>query len=59
MTEARECGAFVSWWDGEYEGNCCLPDGHDGPHYDGVSWFNEDREEVNPPELPDRRRSPA
>lgn len=38
------CGRFVSWWDGEYEGNCRLPSGHDGDHYDGLSWFNDDNE---------------
>lgn len=36
------CGEFVSWWAGEYEGNCELLTGHDGDHYDGRSWFNDD-----------------
>lgn len=42
------CGAFISWWDGEYEGECELPLGHDGPHDDGLAmrWIvNEDGEE--------------
>lgn len=38
------CGRFVSWWAGEYEGNCELPDGHDGDHWDGLSWFDDDLE---------------
>jgi hypothetical protein len=42
------CNRFVSWWVGEYEGSC-EPDGHDGPHYDGMSWFNDDNEEVDAP----------
>lgn len=40
------CGKSVSWWDGEYEGTCELPEGHKGPHYDGISCFNDDSEEV-------------
>jgi|GEM_PF-4501044 hypothetical protein len=36
MTECREC---VYWWDGEYEGNCELPEGHEGHHFDGLSCF--------------------
>jgi hypothetical protein len=47
VTEA--CGAPVYWWDGEYDNNCQLPDGHDGPHFDGLSWFNDDNEEVAAP----------
>ena len=41
------CGRFISWWDGEYEGNCELPEGHDGDHYDGLSWFNNDNENTD------------
>lgn len=37
------------WYDGEYEGECELPKGHAGPHYDGLSWFDDDRNEVDPP----------
>jgi len=38
------CYAFVSWWNGEYEGNCELSPNHDGDHWDGVSWFREDED---------------
>lgn len=34
----------MSWWDGEYEGNCELPPNHGGDHWDGLSWFNDDLE---------------
>lgn len=47
--EAKPCGAFVSWWEGEYEGNCELPEGHDGPHFDGLSWYDDDMEQVDEP----------
>lgn len=40
------CNRFVSWWDGEYEGNCELPEGHEGPHWDGMSWFDDEGKEV-------------
>lgn len=45
------CNAFVYWWNGEYEGECELSDGHEGPHYDGLSWYVGDgrwAEEVDP-----------
>jgi hypothetical protein len=48
-TEEDPCNAHVYWWDGEYEGNCELPEGHDGPHYDGNSWYNDQMEEADPP----------
>ncbi len=38
------CGEFVSWWAGEYEGNCELLSDHEGDHWDGLSWFNNDGE---------------
>lgn len=41
---SERCNAFVDWWDGEYEGYCELPKGHEGDHFDGLSWFNEDRD---------------
>jgi hypothetical protein len=51
VTEVEECGAFVYWWDGEYEGNCELPKNHkesgQQDHYDGLSWFNDDNECVD------------
>lgn len=40
----KHCHRFVSWWDGEYEGSCELQEGHDGDHYDGLSWYNDDGE---------------
>lgn len=50
-----ECGKTVYWWDGEYEGGCRLEAGHrpEDVHYDGLSWYNDDNEEIaNPtPEL--------
>lgn len=47
MTKAvQTCGKFVSWWDGEYEGTCELPKDHEGPHYDGISCFDDDGDEV-------------
>jgi hypothetical protein len=52
------CGKFVYWWDGEYEGNCELPSGHDGPHFDGLSWFNDDNEMVEEPDAKDRAAHP-
>lgn len=41
-----KCGKFVSWWNGEYEGECELPKDHEGPHYDGMSCFTDDGDEV-------------
>lgn len=43
------CERMVYWWDGEYEGSCELPKNHKGPHFDGLSWFDDDNEEVDPP----------
>lgn len=42
------CNYFVSWWDGEYEGNCELEEGHKGPHWDGLSWYNDDWDLLEP-----------
>jgi hypothetical protein len=36
------CGKHVYWWDGEYEGDCELPEGHEGDHWDGRSWYDDD-----------------
>ena len=36
------CRAFAYWWDGEYEGECELPKGHEGDHWDGLSWYDDD-----------------
>lgn len=41
------CGRFVSWWDGEYEGFCLLDDSHDGDHFDGSVWFDDDGEDTS------------
>lgn len=38
------CGEFVSWWEGEYEGTCELPPEHEGDHFDGLSWFDDDHQ---------------
>ena len=47
---AELCRKFVFWWDGEYEGECELSKDHEGPHYDGLSWYDDDNEEVPAPE---------
>lgn len=36
------CGKTVYWWNGEYEGECERPKGHDGDHFDGLSWYDDD-----------------
>lgn len=41
------CGGRVYWWDGEYEGECVLPKGHEGDHFDGLSWYNDAREPMD------------
>lgn len=45
--EAEGCGRHVYWWEGEYEDNCELRDGHEGDHFDGLSWFNDENECVD------------
>ena len=40
------CDEFIYWWDGEYEGNCERPLGHSGDHYDGVSWYDDEHEDM-------------
>jgi hypothetical protein len=40
------CASRVSWWDGEYEGECELPEDHEGPHTDGLSHWDDDGEEI-------------
>ena len=44
MSEPKACGRFVYWWDGEYEGDCERAEGHDGDHFDGMSWYDDDME---------------
>ena len=39
MSVGKECGEYVMWWDGEYERQCELPEGHKGHHFDGLSCF--------------------
>lgn len=41
------CGEFVSWYNGEYEGYCELPDQHEGDHFDGMSWYDDDGESTD------------
>lgn len=43
------CYRHVYWYDGEYEGDCELAAGHDGPHFDGLSWFDDAGHEVADP----------
>lgn len=45
------CGRSVYWYDGEYEGGCILPVGHkpEDRHFDGLSWFNDENEEIDEP----------
>jgi hypothetical protein len=40
------CERLVYWWDGEYEGTCELRRNHKGPHFDGLSWFDDNNEQV-------------
>lgn len=47
MNKVKLCEQPVSWWDGEYEGNCELPEGHEGDHYDGMSWYNDDHDNTD------------
>lgn len=42
MTGLSRCGKFVSWWEGEYEGFCERAEGHEGHHFDGLSWYDDD-----------------
>lgn len=42
MTMDMVCGAVLPMWDGEYEGECKEPAGHDGRHNDGsYTWLGE------------------
>lgn len=34
ITQRPLCGWKTSWWDGEAEPECDLPEGHDLPHHD-------------------------
>lgn len=59
MTEL--CGRFISWWDGEYEGNCQLAAGHEGCHFDNMTWFDDEGLEQHgyPPPLYQPEVDPA
>jgi hypothetical protein len=37
-----DCAAMLFMYEGEYEGECELPAGHDGPHWDGTSTWRSD-----------------
>lgn len=43
------CDKFVCWWDGEYEGHCERFEDHEGPHFDGLSWFDDDGDRADDP----------
>jgi hypothetical protein len=36
------CNAPVYWWEGEYDMNCIRLEGHEGDHFDGLSWYDDD-----------------
>lgn len=38
------CPAMLFMYDGEYEGDCELPAGHDGAHWDGLSTWRSDED---------------
>lgn len=38
------CDKHVYWWNGEYDNNCELDTDHEGDHWDGLSWFDDDNE---------------
>lgn len=40
------CTSRVTWWDGEYEGECELAEGHEGPHSDGLSHWDDEGEMI-------------
>lgn len=43
MRRFPPCPDTVYFWDGEYEGPCLRPEGHEMPHCDGdYHWDNED-----------------
>jgi hypothetical protein len=54
MPTETTCSRSVYWWDGEYEGECVLPEGHGVVHYDGLSFYDDDGAEVerhDPPKI--------
>lgn len=47
VPEEDQCGDHITFWDGEYEGDCQLPKQHPGDHYDGMSTWNQDGERTS------------
>jgi hypothetical protein len=47
-TDEPTCTSRVYWWDGEYEGDCELLLDHDGLHHDGLSWWDDLGDMVEP-----------
>lgn len=37
------CGHPIYWWDGEYDMNCILPINHEGDHFDGLTWYDDEQ----------------
>lgn len=50
------CGKYWSRWDGEYEGDCVLEPHLTGNHWDGMSWFDDEFNEVRDPSPEDQER---
>jgi hypothetical protein len=44
MNVSGFCGYMLVMYDGEYEGECERPLGHEGDHCDGLSWYDDDAE---------------
>lgn len=47
LPDEPPCGFSWTWWEGEYEGECELPENHGGDHFDGLSWCDVNREMVD------------
>lgn len=41
------CLAHVTWYEGEYEGSCELPEDHTGHHFDGQSCYDDAGGEIH------------
>ena len=37
----RRCPVTVDWYGLDMTARCVRPEGHDGPHRDGVWWFDD------------------
>lgn len=45
MNDIKLCYKSVYWWDGEYEGDCQLPENHlELYHFDGIHYYDDDNE---------------